>query len=328
MKFTNKTNIPLSLAVWLATDEYDYVDKPNYISATSLLKPIRQLVLSKRTGASTEASVDIGSRVASQKGTALHNAIEKAWLTNVQGALESLGYPKRVREAVVINPTEAEVHSDMIPVWLEQRMEKDFNGWLIGGKFDMVVEYQLRDTKTTGTYTYINKIHDEKFRMQGSIYRWLNPNKIKHDTMCIDYIFDGWSANLAKNNPSYPQSPLLEYPLQLKSVQETERFIANKLREIEKYMDAPESDIPECGDEDLWRSDPAYKYYKNPQKMSRSTKNFDNPHDAHLRLAEDGGVGIVVTVPGEVKACKTCSAFNACTQKDRYLASGELIIPT
>ena len=49
MKFTNKNNIPLSLAVWLVTDEYDYVDKPNYISATSLLKPTRQLVLSKRT---------------------------------------------------------------------------------------------------------------------------------------------------------------------------------------------------------------------------------------------------------------------------------------
>ena len=91
-------------------------------------------------------------------------------------------------------------------------------------------------------------------------------------------------------------------------------------------MDAPESELPECTEDELWRSDPAYKYYKNPQKMSRSTKNFDNLHDANLRLAEDGGVGIVVTVPGEVKACKTCAAFNLCTQKDRYLASGELII--
>lgn len=326
MKFTNKNNIPLSLAVWLVTDEYDYVDKPNYISATSLLKPTRQLVLSKRTGVSTEASVDILSRVASQRGTALHNAIEKAWLTNAANALESLGYPKKVREAVVINPDESKVTSDMIPVWLEQRMEKDFKGWTIGGKFDMVVEYQLRDTKTTGTYTYINKLNDEKFRMQGSIYRWLNPNKIKSDTMYIDYIFDGWSANLAKNNQNYPQAPMMEYPLELKTVAETERFITNKLNEIERYMDAPESELPECTEDELWRSDPAYKYYKNPQKMSRSTKNFDNLHDANLRLAEDGGVGIVVTVPGEVKACKTCAAFNLCTQKDRYLASGELII--
>ena len=60
--------------------------------------------------------------------------------------------------------------------------------------------------------------------------------------------------------------------------------------------------------------------------MGRSTKNFDNQHDANLRLVEDGGVGIVVRVPGQVVACKFCAAYNSCRQKDKYLASGELII--
>ena len=58
----------------------------------------------------------------------------------------------------------------------------------------------------------------------------------------------------------------------------------------------------------------------------RSTKNFDNRHDAYIRLAEDGNVGIVVEVRGQVNACKYCAAFNICTQKDEYLKSGDLVL--
>ena len=144
--------------------------------------------------------------------------------------------------------------------------------------------------------------------------------------MYIDFLFVDWSANQAKGDKNYPQQKIIEYPLALKSVPETEQYVASKLRAVEKYRDAPEAEIPECTEEELWRSEPTYKYYKNPTKTARSTKNFDNLHDANLRLAEDGGVGIVVTVPGEVKACRYCAAFSACTQKDKYIASGELQI--
>jgi hypothetical protein len=324
MKLTNNTNIALSMAVWLAQDDYDYVEKPNYISATSLLKSVRQLVLMKRLTGSMEASVDISGRIPNRMGSAFHDAIERAWKGNYKQALADLGYPRKVIESVRINPTDEELNDDIIPVWLEQRVEKDFRGWTIGGKYDMVLEYRLRDVKSTSVFTYTNKSNDEKFRMQGSIYRWLNPDKIKHDHMYIDYLFVDWSANQARSNKDYPQQKILEYPLQLKSVHETEQYVASKLSALERYADAPESELPECTEEELWRSEPVYKYYKNPQSTGRSTKNFDNLHDANLKLAQDGGVGIVVTVPGEVKACKYCPVFAQCTQKDRYLASGEL----
>ena len=41
---------------------------------------------------------------------------------------------------------------------------------------------------------------------------------------------------------------------------------------------------------------------------------------------EDGQVGIVVEKPGLVMACKYCSAFSACSQKDDLVASGDLTI--
>jgi len=76
----------------------------------------------------------------------------------------------------------------------------------------------------------------------------------------------------------------------------------------------------------LWRSEPEFKYYKNPEKMSRSTKNFDSMKEARMRFIEDGSVGIIVERPGQVTACKYCSAFAICKQKDALIASGDLIL--
>ena len=48
MIITNNHGISLPLAVWLLHDDYDYVKDENYISATSLLKSTKQIILSKR----------------------------------------------------------------------------------------------------------------------------------------------------------------------------------------------------------------------------------------------------------------------------------------
>jgi hypothetical protein len=93
-------------------------------------------------------------------------------------------------------------------------------------------------------------------------------------------------------------------------------------------MDAPEEEIPQCTDEDLWRSDPVFKYYKNGDiTAKRSTKNFDTHQEAVIYMStENGGKGAIKEVPGQVTACKYCPAFMACTQKDSFIASGDLVL--
>ena len=48
--YLNPSQVPLSLAVFLATDNYDY--EPDTISATGLIRPLRQIILAKREEAS------------------------------------------------------------------------------------------------------------------------------------------------------------------------------------------------------------------------------------------------------------------------------------
>lgn len=322
-RYTNTTNVPLALAVFLATDYYDHDPDPYVISATTLLKPVRQIVLAERLN-QDEVFVDLADMMNNRLGTAIHQGIDDAWMQNYYKAMQAMGIPERVIQKMRLNPVDLD--EDIIPIYLEQRVSKQLGKWTITGKFDFVGEGRVQDFKTTSVWTYKNQVNSTNYAMQGSIYRWLSPDKITEDWMDIHYIFMDWKAGMIQSDPNYPKKRFHTQSFELNTLQATQNFIQDKLTQIEKYRDAPEEDIPWCSDEDLWRSEPVWKYYKNPDKTTRSTKNFDNYQDAMLRYIEDGSVGLVKEVPGQVKACKYCPAFSLCSQKDALIASGDLVI--
>lgn len=323
MKLTNIHGISLPLAVWLLHDEYDYINEPNYISATSLLKSTRQLVLSKRI-AQEDRELDISAFLASRFGAAIHDSQEKSWRQSGQEAMKRLGYPEAVWSNIVINPTpeQIEANPSIIPIWIERRSirEIQINGktYKVGGKFDQVIDGRLFDTKTTSVYSYIYGSKDDDYAWQGSIYRWLNPKLITSDHIFIQFLFTDWQKAQAARNENYPQTKAKEHPVKLYSLEETEEFIRNKLTELERYWNSPDEEIPHCNDKELWRGETKYKYYSDPSKtMGRSTRNFDDLASANAYKAEKGK-GVVITVPGDVKACDYCPAFSICKQKDHY----------
>ena len=322
MQYTNTTNIPLPLAVFLATDDYDY--QPNTISVTTLLKPIKQIILGKRLQ-KEDRYADISGLVASRMGSAIHAAIEKAWL-NPNKALKLLGYPQKVIDNIIINPSKAQLKPDSIPVYMEQRSSKSIMGYTITGKYDFVAEGRVEDFKSTGVYSYLKQTNRDKYILQGSLYRWLNPDIITKDDMRINYIFTDWSKLESIKNKNYPTSRVHTQVLPLKTIKDIETYVRNKLSQIKQYEDSPESEIPMCTDEDLWRKPTVWKYYKNPAKTERSTANFDNAVDAMFRRQEDGGQGTVIEYKGQIIACKYCPAFSICEQKAVYLESGQLVL--
>jgi len=322
-KYLNGSNVPLSMAVFLATDDYDY--EPGVISATKLIKPLRQIILAGRVP-QADAKVDIAGLVKSRMGQAIHGSIEAAWLKNYKQAMRDLGYPEKVIERVRVNPDPKTVKEGDIPVYLEQRAYRTVFGKKVSGKFDMVADGRVEDFKTTSTFTWVNGTKDADYRMQGSLYRWLNPDIITDDHMAINFLFTDYMPGRAANDPNYPQSPTPQKLIPLMSLDETDAFVKNKLRVIETFKDAPEEDLPLCSNDELWQKPPVWKYYKNPQKLGRATKNFEDKQEAYNRLAADGGKGVVIEQPGEVQACKYCPAFPVCSQKDDLIAQGLLKI--
>lgn len=335
--YTNKRDIPLALSVWIVHDEYDYIDADNYISATSLMRPIRQIVLPPRIPRELR-TVDLEDRISMAMGHAFHDSVEKAWIKGYRTNLRKLGHPEGMIDRVLINPTPEELQKveKPIPIYIEQRAFKPItvNGktLVLGGKFDMLAEGMLQDVKSTSSYSWVYGGRDEDFILQGSIYRWLNTggfndvelkepigiDRVEEDFLRINFIFTDWRKSDAQNNPKYPQSRILYKDYPLMSLEETEQWIKSKLAQVLKYRDAPEDLIPECTDEELWRDKPKFKYYSNPNNIQgRSTKNFESLSEANKHMA-DRGKGIVITEPGEVKRCKYCPAFLICSQKDRY----------
>lgn len=317
MQITNTSGISLPLAVWLAADSYDFTPDEYSISATSLLRPLRQTLLERRLTVETKQVPDVADFIAARMGHSLHDGIERAWKGDYKDALKRLGYPQKLVESVVINPTTVE--EGQVPIYLEQRSQREFEGYTVSGKFDMILDGEINDFKSTSVYTYINGTNDEKYIQQGSIYRWLNPDKVTKDHMNIQFIFTDWSRAQSKANQSYPQQRILSKTYELMSLEDTEAFIKQKLNQIEAHKKTPQRDLPRCSDKDLWRGDTVYKYFSDPTKTDgRSTKNFKDKLEANLFM-QAKGKGIIIEVPGQVKACGYCPAFPICTQKDEYI---------
>jgi len=336
MNFTNLEKQPLSIAVWLATDDYltDKYPGRAHISATGLLKPTRMIVLSGRTNDQTDVVItpeDVIRKVPSRMGTAIHAGIEKTWRNTqkVHQALSALGYPKATADRIVVNPSLdfLKLHPTSIPVYIEQRAMKDFHGYIVNGEYDFVGDGTLEDFKSTGVYGYIKGNKDIEHIQQGSIYRWLSPDIITSDHMFIRYIFTDWSKLEAMKGAKrgYPQSRIVSKKLKLMSMQETEQFIRMKIDEVTSSLKTPENELPPCADEDLWRSPTAYKYFANPNGK-RATRNFDNYAEAHMMLLEKGK-GEVKTVPGMVRRCGYCPAMQLCSQCAELMKQGIIALP-
>ena len=341
MKFTNEQNIGLSQAVFLAHDDYDYDPRPNSVSATGLLKSTRQAILTQRQDAKVTV-MDVSQLVASSLGTAVHDAIERVWLSgHYKRALKKLGYPQKKIDRVVINwgykedPKTGKLIKDLnapalpddaIPVYMEIRSEKEIDGIIVTGKYDFVGDGELEDHKTTGVFTYMKKTNDEKYRLQGSIYRWLNPDIITSDRMMINYVFTDWSKlrSMIEAKAGYPPFKMMSVPFTLMPLDETERFIRGRIAEIKANLSKDERDLPPCTPEQLWQDDTVYKYYKNPKAKQRATKNFDNFAEAQQRLMADGNVGVIDMVKGKVKACLYCPANQICSQAKQMVIDGLL----
>lgn len=314
--YTNVTNIPLSVALFLSTDTYDLKPKENTISVTTLMKSPRQVILGSRLKAG-DGLTDLSQLVAARLGTSLHQGIEDAWLGDYKSALIAMGYPKRVSEKIVVNPTQ--VGEGDIPVYLETRTERTVGKWTISGSADFIINGEVQDFKNTGTFNWYGK-GDAKYIQQMSMYKWLNPDKITFPMGTIIFVFKDFSALKATIDPSYPPYPIIGKQFALMGAMETETFITRKLAMLETYWNTPEPEIPHCNKEELWQEPTKYQYFAKADSK-RATKNFDTQADAYTHQAQKGK-GDVRIKQGKVKACNWCANKNICSQYKELLAQG------
>ena len=218
IKLTNTKNIDFIIAHWLMSNTYSGGGVGKKISATSLLRSTQQQYLNfKVTNNLEDSTLDISDFLKSKIGTALHEAIQKSWedpKLRAQG-LQALGLD--INRYLVNDETDTDVLKTKLI--FEKRVEKEFKGWKITGQFDLVVNGNVHDFKSTSVYTYMNKTKEKDYILQGSIYRWLNPELIKGDRITIHYIFTDWNSTKAEVTSNYPEHPFVYISLPLMSLE-------------------------------------------------------------------------------------------------------------
>ena len=317
--FTNKTNLPLPMAIWLAHDEYMYAKTSNELSTTTLLKSPRHIIATRRAmypeqfpsyliGETVPVDIDVIDMAAARFGTAVHSAVENAITNGSKQALAALGTPLSQAARLVVNPKSNRLPDGSIPIYLEQRAWKEVGDFVISGQFDIVYNGQVQDIKTTGTYSWTSGINDDKYIKQLSIYRWLNPDIITKDTCRINFVFTNWNQHLAFNSDDYPQHRIMSKELPLMSIDETDLYIRHKLDILKQYWLSPLDEIPCCTEEELMHGVKiTYKYYKTGYvEGKRSTKNFDCITEAEKYKMQHGGLGDIVHQLGKLNYCPYC----------------------
>jgi hypothetical protein len=318
MKYSNKDNIPLAAAVFLATDFYDHNPDPSVVSVTSLMRSTREVLLTKRLQDGGKVS-DLRDMLASRLGTAFHAGVERAWLSpQLPETLANLGFADHIVDKVVINPPEP---TGGLDVYLELRTNKKVGKWTVSGELDICIDGCITDLKSTGVYTYINQTNAAKYIEQMSIYRWLNPEIVLDDYGKILYLFKDWSKHKV-GSKGYPNLPVMEQSFELLSLEETDKLVKHKLALLDKYKSAPDHDLPQCTKEELWQGPTKYAYFSKPTN-TKASKIFTNAIEAQIHM-QDKGVGTVKPRLATPTKCLYCSAVNSCSQAQNYISSGIL----
>lgn len=314
----NQANVSLPMQVWLVDDTYSgKSESEKTISVTTLLKPIRQIILSQR--ASKSEPEDVIDNVAKATGTAIHAGIQNAWSDRYAQNLQKLGYKQNFIDRVKINP-ETVSESD-IPVYIEKRVEKEILGWKVTGQFDMVFNGQLIDFKTTSCMTWISGSKTEDYILQGSMYRWLNPEIIKEDTIAINFLFKDWSASKTMEK-DYPPASIFEHKYPLWDGPQTVSYIMDKLSRLDEYYNQEEANLPRCTSIEVGMTPSKWAYYANPDSK-RATKVFDLLADATQEQVSRGK-GIIKERKGCPRLCKYCAGCILCSQYQEYVQQGLL----
>lgn len=298
MKYTNQLNLPLYIFDWLVNDDYDHSMNPYAISATTLMKPTRASILTKRYV--NQLQQDVSSLVASRLGTAIHDSIEK---------IQTPGIVKetRVSRSILLGETL-------------------FN---ITGKPDIQVDnydgtWTLRDIKTTSVWSYVYRGKDEDYRLQLSIYRWLlSASKQMRDEGYIDFFFTDWQSSKARQDPQYPQQRIYPgYEIKLLPLDVTENYILGRLEELEQSRDVPDDDLPLCTMDELWADPETFAVTKH--KAKRATKLCTTEAEAKDYMKQRKIAGYIERRPPKVKRCKYCAGYEVCSQRKAFTEQGLL----
>jgi hypothetical protein len=187
----------------------------------------------------------------------------------------------------------------------EQEMTCSIGNITITGRIDNynMADGVICDYKTAS----INKVRFGDFHdwyEQGMIYAWLLTHNNFPVSRCrFIALLKDHSKTEAVRGRHYPQNPVFvyEFPVTPAELFKIGAFIRTKASEYEKYLSAPDNEIPPCQPTERWER-PA-KYAVKKEGRQKAVKLFDTLNEAEERVSELGKGYYVEQRAGESVKC-------------------------
>lgn len=266
MKVTNKLNLPAAFVNAVSTARHNAA---GCFSATTLNKGAKEIILSDRHF--DEITVDAADSVWAVWGTAVHALLESQPDNNF--------------------------HEEYFKVPVS-------NSFVTGqvDSYDME-NGVINDWKTASVWkVQFNDFSD--WRRQGLTYAWLLQQSGLEVKKCrFVALLKDHSKTKAKNDSSYPQSPVFiyEFDVTAADMEETAARILTKVQEIESAYKLDDDAIEPCSAEERWADGEKWAVMKNGRKTA--VKVFDNQLDADAMAGEMGNAYYVEHRPAISRKC-------------------------
>lgn len=277
MKITNTMKLPQPF-VDAVTSDYQYKDKR--YSVTTLLKPVREIMLLRRHNEEIES--DVSDMLWAIMGTAMHSILE--------------------------NSTEGK------HLLTEKALEVKFGDYTLSGRNDLynTRSFTVVDYKYTSVWKYILKDYED-YRMQGLMYVYML-QKLGYKAKKAEFILclKDWQKSKAKFDKTYPQCQIqkVQFTFSEEDMGFIEKWIIKKFEEIKVAELQKDEELPVCSPADRWNSGDKFAVMKNGRKTA--LRVLDTMQEAEQYKATNGG-DFIETRKGEDKKCQEyCNACEFC----------------
>lgn len=284
MKITNKHGLPEPVVRALTFD--DYTRGEAEISVTQIIDSPRVRIL--RGQHFDDIEEDVSEMVWAVLGRAVHVVME-------QGAAEQ---------------------PEFTP---EERYFAEVEGWTLSGAIDLQEHgagVWLRDYKCTSVWSVIFGKPD--WELQLNVYAYLieKKQKVRVDGLSIIAILRDWQRKKAAEDPSYPQSPIMEIEIKRWSPEEREAYVKERvwLHQDAEFKHMMGEKLPPCSDEERWLKESKYAVRKPTNK--RALRVFTSMEDAEAYMAKLDHDAVIDERPGEAVRCEQnwCRVAEWCDQ--------------
>lgn len=287
MKITNNMKLPQPFVDAVDSD-YQYRDKR--YSVTTLLKPVREIMLLRRHN--NEIECDVSDMLWAIMGTAMHSILE--------------------------NSTEGK------HLLKEKPLEIQVGEYVLSGRNDLynTRSFTVVDYKYTSVWKYILKDFED-FKMQGLMYVYML-QQLGYKAKKAEFILcmKDWQKSKAKYDKSYPQCQIqkVQFTFTDADMVFIKNWIADKFEQIKQAELLEDDNLPLCSAEDRWNSGSKFAVMKNGRKTA--LRVLDTRQEAENYKNTNGG-DYIEERKGEDKKCQEycnccefCKHYKECVKND------------